>query len=419
MTVIDNRDTLAIDSASLSEAGARDYFELLKPRVMSLVVFTAFAGLILAPGQINPILGVIAILCIAVGAGASGALNMWYDADIDAVMSRTAKRPIPSGRIAPGEALAFGLTLSVFSVAILGLAVNWFAAGLLAFTIFFYAVVYTMWLKRSTPQNIVIGGAAGAFPPMLGWACVTGNVSLDSTILFLIIFLWTPAHFWALALFKMRDYGSVGIPMMPNVAGERSTKNQMIAYSVLTMAVAVAPYFSGLAGLGYGIFAAVLSVIFVYCSITVRRMPDGDEKMMPAKKMFAYSVFYLFAIFSALLADHLVPSFVTMFGVRHDRDCKAQRSAEEVEAREKYRVRPHARGPGGALLHHHHHQDRWSLDRTTLGRRGHDNSSKDDGKQKDEQRLDPCAVSCLRLRHGRHGLCLCAPLPPVLPGHRL
>ncbi|MEH3126278.1 heme o synthase [Agrobacterium cavarae] len=314
MTVIDNHDTLAIDSASLSEAGARDYFELLKPRVMSLVVFTAFAGLILAPGEINPILGVIAILCIAVGAGASGALNMWYDADIDAVMSRTAKRPIPSGRIAPGEALAFGLTLSVFSVAILGLAVNWFAAGLLAFTIFFYAVVYTMWLKRSTPQNIVIGGAAGAFPPMLGWACVTGNVSLDSTILFLIIFLWTPAHFWALALFKMRDYGSVGIPMMPNVAGERSTKNQMIAYSVLTMAVAVAPYFSGLAGLGYGIFAAVLSVIFVYCSISVRLMPDGDEKMMPAKKMFAYSVFYLFAIFSALLADHLVPSFVKMFG---------------------------------------------------------------------------------------------------------
>lgn len=314
MTVIDNRDTLAIDSASLSEAGARDYFELLKPRVMSLVVFTAFAGLILAPGEINPILGLIAILCIAVGAGASGALNMWYDADIDAVMSRTAKRPIPSGRIAPGEALAFGLTLSVFSVAILGLAVNWFAAGLLAFTIFFYAVVYTMWLKRSTPQNIVIGGAAGAFPPMLGWACVTGNVSLDSTILFLIIFLWTPAHFWALALFKMRDYGSVGIPMMPNVAGERSTKNQMIAYSVLTMAVAVAPYFSGLAGLGYGIFSAVLSVIFVYCSISVRLMPDGDEKMMPAKKMFAYSVFYLFAIFSALLADHLVPSFVAMFG---------------------------------------------------------------------------------------------------------
>jgi len=223
-------------------------------------------------------------------------------------MSRTAKRPIPSGRVAPGEALAFGLTLSAFSVVILGLAVNWFSAGLLAFTIFFYAVVYTMWLKRSTPQNIVIGGAAGAFPPMLGWACVTGGVSLDSVILFLIIFLWTPAHFWALALFKMRDYGSVGIPMMPNVAGERSTKNQMIVYAVLTAAVAVAPYFTGLASLGYGIFAAVLSVIFVYCSLDVRRMPDGDEKMLPAKKMFAYSVLYLFAIFSGLLADHFAPA---------------------------------------------------------------------------------------------------------------
>ncbi|NTJ42777.1 protoheme IX farnesyltransferase [Agrobacterium larrymoorei] len=312
MTLIDNRDTLAIEPTSLSEAGARDYFELLKPRVMSLVVFTAFAGLILAPGEINPVLGLVAVLCIAVGAGASGALNMWYDADIDAVMTRTAKRPIPSGRIAPGEALAFGLTLSAFSVVILGLAVNWFSAGLLAFTIFFYAVVYTMWLKRSTPQNIVIGGAAGAFPPMLGWACVTGNVSLDSTILFLIIFLWTPAHFWALALFKMRDYGSVGIPMMPNVAGERSTKNQMIAYAVLTAAVAVAPYFTGLASAGYGIFAALLSAIFVYCSISVRRTPDGDEKMVEAKKMFAYSVFYLFAIFSGLLADHLAPSLMAL-----------------------------------------------------------------------------------------------------------
>ena len=187
MSIIDNRDMLGVKGSELSEAGARDYFELLKPRVMSLVVFTAFAGLVLAPGEINPVLGIIAILCIAVGAGASGALNMWYDADIDAVMSRTARRPIPSGRIAPREALAFGLTLSAFSVVILGLAVNWFSAGLLAFTIFFYAVIYTMWLKRSTPQNIVIGGAAGAFPPMLGWACVTGGVSLDSIILFLII----------------------------------------------------------------------------------------------------------------------------------------------------------------------------------------------------------------------------------------
>ena len=315
MTVMDNHETAGVEGGfRLSEAGARDFFELLKPRVMSLVVFTAVVGLLLAPGDINPVLGLISILCIAVGAGASGALNMWYDADIDAVMSRTSRRPIPMGRIEPREALAFGLTLSVFSVIILGLAVNWFAAALLAFTIFFYAVVYTMWLKRSTPQNIVIGGASGAFPPMLGWACVTGGVSLDSVILFLIIFLWTPAHFWALALFKMRDYGSVGIPMMPNVAGERSTKNQIVVYAVLTAAIAVAPYFTGLVGLGYGMFAAFLGAIFIYCSIAVRRMPDGDEKMIAAKKMFGYSVFYLFAIFSALLADRYSAGFASLVG---------------------------------------------------------------------------------------------------------
>ncbi len=315
MTVIDNHDALGTDGGvRLSEAGARDFFELLKPRVMSLVVFTAFAGLMLAPGHINPILGVISILCIAVGAGASGALNMWYDADIDAVMSRTANRPIPAGRILPQEALAFGLTLSVFSVVILGLAVNWFSAGLLAFTIFFYAVVYTMWLKRSTPQNIVIGGASGAFPPMIGWACVTGGVSIDSVLLFLIIFLWTPAHFWALALFKMRDYGSVGVPMMPNVAGESSTKNQIIVYAVLTAFTAVAPMLTGLVGIGYGLFSTVLGLIFIYCSIAVRRMPDGDEKMVPAKKMFAYSIFYLFAIFSALMADHMFAGLPALLG---------------------------------------------------------------------------------------------------------
>ncbi|WJR67861.1 heme o synthase [Neorhizobium sp. CSC1952] len=315
MTVIDNHDALGTDGGTrLSEASARDFFELLKPRVMSLVVFTAFAGLMLAPGEINPVLGVISVLCIAVGAGASGALNMWYDADIDAVMTRTARRPIPAGRILPKEALAFGLTLSVFSVVILGLAVNWFAAGLLAFTIFFYVVVYTMWLKRSTPQNIVIGGASGAFPPMIGWACVTGGVSLDSILLFMIIFLWTPAHFWALALFKMRDYGAVGVPMMPNVAGEASTKNQIVVYAVLTAVTAVAPMLTGLVGLGYGVFAAVLGAIFIICSIAVRRMPDGDEKMVPAKKMFAYSVFYLFAIFSALLADRLFEGLPGLVG---------------------------------------------------------------------------------------------------------
>ncbi len=315
MTVIDNHDAVGAEgSIRLSEANARDYFELLKPRVMSLVVFTALVGLVVAPGGIHPVMAVIAILCIAVGAGASGALNMWYDADIDAVMSRTARRPVPSGRIEGREALAFGLTLSVFSVSILGLAINWTAAFLLAFTIFFYAVVYTIWLKRSTPQNIVIGGASGAFPPMIGWACVTGGISLDSIVLFLIIFLWTPAHFWALALFKMRDYGAVGIPMMPNVVGERSTKNQIVVYAVLTALIAVAPTFTGLAGIGYGLFATVLGAIFIYCSIAVWRMPDGDQKMLAAKKMFAYSVFYLFAIFSALLADHFATGFASFMG---------------------------------------------------------------------------------------------------------
>ncbi|MGG7576624.1 heme o synthase [Rhizobium sp. Nf11,1] len=313
MTVIDNHEALAEDG-EMSEASARDYFELLKPRVMSLVVFTAFAGLVLAPGHINPVLGLIAILCIAVGAGASGALNMWYDADIDAVMSRTAKRPIPAGRVAPSEALAFGLVLSGFSVVILGLAVNWLSAGILAFTIFFYAVIYTMWLKRSTPQNIVIGGAAGAFPPMIGWACVTNSVTIESTVLFLIIFLWTPAHFWALALFKMRDYEAVGVPMLPNVAGERMTKHQIVAYAVLTAICAVLPSVLGFASFGYGLVAAALGSIFITCSIAVWRMPDGDLKMIPAKKLFAFSIFYLFAVFSALMIDRLAAMLVSQAG---------------------------------------------------------------------------------------------------------
>ncbi|MEO1989572.1 MAG: heme o synthase [Martelella sp.] len=300
MTVIDND---LGDDLVLSEATGRDYFALLKPRVMSLVVFTAFAGLFLAPGSINPVMGAIAILCIAIGAGAAGALNMWYDADIDAVMSRTANRPIPAGRIGREEALAFGIALACFSVATLGLAVNWFAAGFLAFTIFYYAVFYTMWLKRATPQNIVIGGAAGAFPPMVGWAAVTGSVSLDSIILFSITFLWTPPHFWALALFKMRDYEDVGIPMMPNVAGEKSTKNQMVVYAVLTAVAGVAPALTGLASPFYAVFAAALGGYFVYQSLKVRAMAEGDSKMLPAKKMFTFSIFYLAAIFAGLIVD--------------------------------------------------------------------------------------------------------------------
>ena len=307
MTVIDTNEILASEGdIGLSKASARDYFELLKPGVMQLVVFTAFAGLMLAPGHINPFLAVISILCIAVGAGASGSLNMWYDADIDAIMTRTAKRPIPSGRVTGAEALGFGLVLSGFSIVILALAVGWLPAAILAFTIFFYAVVYTMWLKRSTPQNIVIGGAAGAFPPVIGWACVTGTVPMESIVLFLIIFLWTPAHFWALALFKMKDYGAVGVPMLPNVSGIPTTKNQIVVYAVLTAVVGVAPTMMGMSSIGYGIVAGVLGAIFVYCSIMVWRMPETDVKMVPAKRMFAYSIFYLFAIFSALMIDRLV-----------------------------------------------------------------------------------------------------------------
>ena len=307
MTVLDAPDLQNEEGEiRLSEANARDYFELLKPRVMSLVVFTAFAGLVLAPGSVNPVIGFISILCIAIGAGASGALNMWYDADIDAIMTRTAQRPIPSGRIMPNEALGFGMTLAGFSVAILGLLVNVLAAGLLAFTIFFYAVVYSMWLKRSTPQNIVIGGAAGAFPPMIGWACVTNSVAIDSIVLFLIIFFWTPAHFWALALFKMRDYGSVGVPMLPNVSGEATTKTQIVLYTVLTVISSLVPVMLGSASFYYGLVSLVLGSAFLFYAAGVYKMLEGDEKMVAAKKMFAYSIFYLFAIFSALMVDHFV-----------------------------------------------------------------------------------------------------------------
>ncbi|CAM5510443.1 protoheme IX farnesyltransferase [Aquamicrobium terrae] len=298
----------------VSEATAGDFFSLLKPRVMSLVVFTAFVGLAAAPVAINPFLAVVAILAIAVGAGASGALNMWYDADIDAVMSRTATRPVPSGRVAPGEALVFGLVLSALSVMTLGVLVNWLSAALLAFTIFFYAVVYTIWLKRSTPQNIVIGGAAGAFPPVIGWAAVTGSVSLESVILFLIIFLWTPPHFWALALFKSGDYERAGIPMMPNVAGEASTRRQIFAYALVLAPVGVLPWYLGYVGAVYGAAAALLGAGFVWYSWKVLRMSDGDRAMRPAKALFGYSLLYLFAIFAVYLADSVAERALGLVG---------------------------------------------------------------------------------------------------------
>ncbi len=299
----------------VSEATAGDFFALLKPRVMSLVVFTAFVGLVAAPVAINPLLAIIAILAIAIGAGASGALNMWYDADIDAVMTRTASRPVPSGRVLPGEALVFGLVLSALSVMTLGVLVNWLSASLLAFTIFFYAVVYTMWLKRWTPQNIVIGGAAGAIPPVIGWAAATGAVSLESVILFLIIFLWTPPHFWALALFKSGDYQRAGIPMMPNVAGEASTRRQILAYALVLAPIGVLPWLMGYTSAAYGVIAALLGLGFVVYSWQVFTMPDSDRVMKPAKALFGYSLLYLFAIFATYLADSIVERFLVMGGL--------------------------------------------------------------------------------------------------------
>ena len=290
----------------VADAGVEDYLTLLKPRVMSLVVFTAFVGMAVAPGSIHPVIAATALLAIAIGAGASGALNMWYDADIDAMMSRTANRPIPRGRIAPGEVLGFGLILSAFSVTTLALAVNWLAAGLLAFTIFFYAVIYTMWLKRSTPQNIVIGGAAGAFPPMIGWAAVTGSVSIEAWIMFAIIFLWTPPHFWALALYKQSDYAAAGVPMLPNVAGDRATQNQILIYSVVLTISGLLPFVFGMAGPTYLVAAVVLGAIFLVLALQLWRENELKAMRAIARRVFSFSMFYLFAIFLALMADRLI-----------------------------------------------------------------------------------------------------------------
>lgn len=296
---------LADDNHALAYAGGarvEDYFALLKPRVMSLVVFTAFVGMAVAPGGLHPFVAGLAIFCIAVAGGAAGALNMWYEADIDAKMSRTANRPIPAGRMARDDALVMGLILSAFSVALLGLATNWVAAALLAFTIFFYAVIYTIWLKRATPQNIVIGGAAGAFPPMVGWAAVTGSISIDAVALFLIIFLWTPPHFWALALYKQSDYAAAGIPMLPNVAGPRVTQNQIIIYTVLLTLVVFTPVLTGLAGWFYAVPASALGLGFSILAVRLR-MSEGKLMRQRARQMFVYSLGYLFVLFLALLAD--------------------------------------------------------------------------------------------------------------------
>ena len=293
-----------VDAASGGDVA--DYAALMKPRVMSLVVFTALVGLIAAPGSMHPVLAIAALICIAAGAGAAGALNMWFDADIDASMARTAARPVPRGRIAPEEARDFGMVLATFSVLCLGLMVNWLAAALLAATIAFYVLVYTMWLKRATPQNIVIGGAAGAVPPMIGWAAATGGISLAPVVLFLIIFVWTPPHFWALALLRTKDYARAGVPMLPVVAGPDATRLQILLYTIVLVAVAVAPWPLGYFDAVYGVTSLVLGAGMFALAVNVYRLRTGSQALRATRKLFAFSIFYLFALFATLLLQVVV-----------------------------------------------------------------------------------------------------------------
>ena len=287
----------------------RDFFALTKPRVMSLVVFTGLCGLLAAPGHIHPVLGFAAILCIAMGAGGAASLNQWWESELDAKMKRTAKRPLPAGRMRREDARDFGLLLSGTSVLVMGLAIHWLAAAVLALSIFYYAVIYTMWLKPRTPQNIVIGGGAGAFPPLIGWIAVTGEITLMPVLLFAIIFIWTPPHFWALALFVKTDYAAAGIPMMPVVKGEKSTRRQIVGYSFLLLAVALAPYIWGGMGMIYFVSALVLSAAFVALAIPVGlRTTQPDDTMKPEKRLFSFSVLYLFALFTALVVDRMMLS---------------------------------------------------------------------------------------------------------------
>ena len=295
---------MTIATPLLLPADWRDFVALTKPRVMTLVVYTGLAGLLAAPVRINPVLGFTAILCIALAAGAAAALNMWYEADLDALMARTADRPLPAGRMERQAALHFGVGLGVFSVILMGLAVNALAAALLAVSILFYVLVYTVWLKRRTPQNIVIGGAAGAFPPLIGWAAATGRIELLPVLLFALIFLWTPPHFWALSLFVRSDYATAGVPMLPVVAGARHTRHQVLLYSAPMAAVALAPWALGLAGPLYGAAAAALSAVFLVLAARVARNRDGDPALMaPERRLFAFSIVYLFATFGALVVD--------------------------------------------------------------------------------------------------------------------
>ena len=305
-------DTTSVRLGS-TEAQFGDYFALLKPRVMALVVFTAFVGLLAAPVAVHPFVGLVSVLFIAVGGGASGALNMWWDADIDRVMKRTRKRPIPAGLIAPEDAKALGFALSGFSVVMLGLASNWFAAGFLAFTIFFYVVIYTMWLKRSTPQNIVIGGAAGAFPPMIGWAVATGGVSVEGLLMFALIFMWTPPHFWALALFMGDDYDNADVPMLTVTHGRRATRVYILVYTVLLALIAIGTGFSAIGGVVYLGVAIALNIWFVIGAVKIWRRSEADsaaDQFLVERKFFKLSLFYLFALFVAILIEAGLDRFV-------------------------------------------------------------------------------------------------------------
>ncbi|WEF51365.1 heme o synthase [[Pseudomonas] carboxydohydrogena] len=296
----------------ISEAGVSDYIALLKPRVMSLVVFTALVGLVIAPGHLHPVLAITSILCIAVGGGASGALNMWYERDVDALMTRTANRPIPRGRISSSEAAAFGITLAIFSVTTLGILVNWLAGALLAFTIFFYVVVYTMWLKRWTAQNIVIGGAAGALPPVVAWAAATGSLAPQPIILFLIIFLWTPPHFWALALFRSDDYARANIPMLPVVAGPDATRLQILLYTIVLVAVAISPWPLGYFGVAYGITSVLLGAGMLWFAVDVYRKRTGKPATQAARALFKFSLLYLFLLFAVLPLEAAANALMAM-----------------------------------------------------------------------------------------------------------
>jgi heme o synthase len=306
MTAAANETEAKLLAADWSGADVEDYFALLKPRVMSLVVFTALVGMVAAPSSVHPAIAVISLIAIAAGAGAAGALNMWFDADIDGLMRRTRRRPIPAGRMSRAEGLGFGIVLAAFAVAILGLAANWLAAGLLAFTIFFYVVIYTAWLKRFTAQNIVIGGAAGALPPVIGWAAVTGNVALEPLVYFLIVFMWTPPHFWALALFSRDDYAAAGVPMLPNVAGDAATRRHILAYSAILAPLGVLPFALGYSGPIYGVAAVLLGAEFLRRAIVLWRRGDADNNAA-AKRLFGYSILYLFGLFSVRLVELGLP----------------------------------------------------------------------------------------------------------------